>query len=93
MEKQTGDQSSYVGSVRCNKYNGEATPDINQKFIWPWFWRFECNQVTAQQTPHHPQCYLENSIMRRKVEEKKKHKKKREREAEKKERIVENQKI
>lgn len=55
VKKQARYQGGYVGSVRGYEYYGETTPDVDQKFVRPGFGCLEGDQVTAQESPGHPE--------------------------------------
>lgn len=58
VEEQAGNQGGNVRRVRGDEYHAEATPHINQEFVRPRFRCLESHQMTAQQTPHHPQSWV-----------------------------------
>lgn len=55
VKEKAGDERRNVRSVRGDEYHAEATPNVNEKFVRPRLGRLERDQMTAQQSPHHPQ--------------------------------------
>lgn len=64
VKKQPGNERRNVGGVGCDKNDAETAPNIYEKFIWPRLGRFECHQVSTQQSPHDPQSCKDIRIIK-----------------------------